>query len=227
MNLYIYTDESGVFDHIHNKYFVFGGVLYLSKNEKDIAIRKYLSVERTIHHKYKTNSELKANYISNSDKGKIFRSLNNTIKFGVIVSQQKVDKNVFNNKKSKQRYLDYAYKIMIKSLLKNLAQEQVFRLEDIENMYIFCDEHTTATDGRYELREGILGELKHGTFNYKFNIFYKPICPDIKSIHLNFYDSRKKPLIRAADIVANKIYYHTLSNSLSEIKTKVFLIYLP
>lgn len=37
MNLYIYSDESGVFDNKHEKYFVFGGLIFLSKFEKDNA----------------------------------------------------------------------------------------------------------------------------------------------------------------------------------------------
>ena len=29
MNIYIYSDESGVFDKEHNDYFVFGGLIFL------------------------------------------------------------------------------------------------------------------------------------------------------------------------------------------------------
>ena len=31
MNIYIYSDESGVFDKEHNDYFVFGGLILLGK----------------------------------------------------------------------------------------------------------------------------------------------------------------------------------------------------
>ena len=33
MNLYIYSDESGVFDKVHNDIYVYGGVLFLSKED--------------------------------------------------------------------------------------------------------------------------------------------------------------------------------------------------
>ena len=35
MNIFVYSDESGVFDVAHNDFYVFGGILFLSKNEKD------------------------------------------------------------------------------------------------------------------------------------------------------------------------------------------------
>ncbi|MDU1224784.1 hypothetical protein [Varibaculum cambriense] len=41
MSIFVYADESGVFDHLHNDYFVFGGILLYSKNQRDIMGRKY------------------------------------------------------------------------------------------------------------------------------------------------------------------------------------------
>jgi len=48
LNIYVYSDESGVFDKAHNKIFVFGGLLFLSKEDKDVAVRKYIRAEKTI-----------------------------------------------------------------------------------------------------------------------------------------------------------------------------------
>ncbi|MBA9875370.1 DUF3800 domain-containing protein, partial [Ralstonia insidiosa] len=68
-------------------YFVFGGLIFLDKNTKEVENRKYINVERTIreNNAYE-NLELKATTLSNKDKGKIFRSLNKCIKFGVVVN---------------------------------------------------------------------------------------------------------------------------------------------
>ena len=33
MDIYVYSDESGVFDINHNEYYVYGGVIFLNKNE--------------------------------------------------------------------------------------------------------------------------------------------------------------------------------------------------
>lgn len=90
----------------------------------------------------------------------------------------------------------------------------------IDNIRIFVDEHTTATNGRYELREAIEQELKKGTYNYNYNTYYEPILPSVKSIELKYCNSSKISLIRAADIVANKIYTTTLRNELHTLKNK-------
>lgn len=47
MNIFVYSDESGVMDKKHNKYFVFGGVMFLSKEEKDNASHQYVAAEKT------------------------------------------------------------------------------------------------------------------------------------------------------------------------------------
>lgn len=86
MNIYVYSDESGVFDKEHNDYFVFGGLILLGTEEKENWARKYSSVEKTL----RTNKgvaddyELKATQITNKEKGKLFRSLNGCHKFGVV-----------------------------------------------------------------------------------------------------------------------------------------------
>ena len=35
MNIYVYSDESGVFDKEHNDYFVFGGLILLGTEDKE------------------------------------------------------------------------------------------------------------------------------------------------------------------------------------------------
>lgn len=41
MNLFIYSDESGVFDKAHNKYYVYAGLIFFNKKDKDDAIRLF------------------------------------------------------------------------------------------------------------------------------------------------------------------------------------------
>ena len=91
INIFIYSDESGVFDKIHNDYFVFGGLICIGKESKDIMSRKYSHAENvvreTVHNK---NQEIKASTISNKNKGKLFRSLNDCHKCGVIIKEQQI-----------------------------------------------------------------------------------------------------------------------------------------
>ncbi|MDE6289438.1 MAG: hypothetical protein K2L64_01575 [Ureaplasma sp.] len=136
-----------------------------------------------------------------------------------------MNKNIFNNKKSKQRYLDYAYKIGLKKFILSLDESNKIPLEDIHEIQIYMDEHTTATDGKYELREGILQELKEGTFNSNYKIFYKPICCNLKSVILNHYHSHEKSLIRVADIYANYAFW-TFNNNMN-LLYEIFVCDLP
>ena len=86
MNLFVYSDESGVFDQANQKYFVFGGIILLSKAEKDNISRKFIAVENEIRKK-KNVGELKASRLDGKQKRRLFGTLNGTIKWGVVVNQ--------------------------------------------------------------------------------------------------------------------------------------------
>ena len=110
MDLFIYSDESGVFDKDHNEIYVYGGLIFLGKEQKDDYFRKYIAAEKVLRgQKYADDEELKACRISNKEKGKLYRSMNGAIRFGVIVNQKNVLARIFQSKKDKQRYLDYAF----------------------------------------------------------------------------------------------------------------------
>lgn len=226
MDLFIYSDESGVLDYLHNDYYVFGGILLIGKESKDIAVRKYLTAEKAIRssEKYEKNAELKATKISNSEKGKLYRSLNNYYKFAVVIKQKSIHKKIFEEKKSKQRYLDYAYKLGLKKLLQELISENIIDINNIDNIRVFADEHTTATNGKYELRELLLQEFKSGTFNTDYNIFFKPIIPNLKNVEVCYCNSEKTPLVRAADIIANRVYYHANKDQIDKLKNTNHLV---
>ena len=157
--------------------------------------------------KYPNDYELKATNINNSEKNKLYRSLNQCHKFGVIIKQKYVLDRIFEGKKDKQRYLDYAYKIAVKRAFQNMIDNKTINPDDVERIYFYVDEHSTATNGCYELKEGLEQEFKLGTYNYNWHKFYPPIFPRMKDIRLEFCNSSSKLLVRASDIVANKIYY--------------------
>ena len=209
MDIYIYSDESGVFDREHNDVFVFGGLIFLYKEDKEIWERKYINAERTIRkiECMEKEAEVKASNISQKNKGKLYRSLNQTSKFAVIINQNRVLPKVFADKKTKQRYLDFVFKIAVRRHFERLISEGVINPDEVENLYFYIDQHTTATNGRYELRQALESEFKKGTFNWAWDTFYPPLFPKLKSLELNYYDSKKKTLIRAADIIANHVFY--------------------
>lgn len=215
MNIFIFSDESGVFDVKHNDLFVFGGVILLSKEDKELLSRKYTSAEKRVRDKmeYSKQQEIKASLVSNGDKLDLYKALNDCYKFGVVIKQKEVNHNIFNDKKSKQRYLDYAYKIGIKRALQSLIKQGIIRVEEVENIYFFVDEHSTATNGRYELKESLEREFKYGTFNGTWSKYYPPLFPKAKVIDLKFCNSASILLVRAADIVANRIFYLERQNA--------------
>ena len=70
MNIYIYSDESGVFDKIHNDYYVYGRIVLLGEEKKAEWERRYLSVEKNIRRNsgYSKDMEIKATTIRNQEK---------------------------------------------------------------------------------------------------------------------------------------------------------------
>ena len=124
MNIYIYSDESGVFDKEHNDYFVFGGIILLGTQDKENWSRKYSHIEDTLRRNKRVSRdyELKATRVTNKEKGKLFRTLNKCYKFGVVIREKNVLDRIYQSKKDKQRFLDYAYKIAVKRAFENLIQ---------------------------------------------------------------------------------------------------------
>ena len=111
----------------------------------------------------------------------------------------------------KQRYLDFAFKIGLKKALSLLVDQGKIVASDVENINVYVDEHTTATDGKYELRESLLQEFKYGIHNWNYNLFFPPMFPEMLDVNLTFCNSEKYPLVRAADIIANKMYHSVVS----------------
>ena len=205
MNIYVYSDESGVFDVKHNEYFVFGGIIIIGNQEKETYTRKYISVEKLIrdNEQIPKEKEVKASCISNTNKNNLYKSLNQCYKFGIIINQKKLHNEIFNDKKSKQRFLDFAYKLAVKNALQNMISKHIISAANVDHLYFYVDEHSTATNGKYELHEALEQELLHGTFNYNYNKFYPPILPNASSVNVEFWNSASTTLVREADIVAN------------------------
>ena len=230
MNLFVFSDESGVFDRQHNDIYVFAGLILLSSESKEEWSRKYSAAERRIRisGKYRRDQELKASLVSNSEKLDLYKSLNGCHKFAVVIRQQKLLGSIFESKKDKQRYLDYAYKIGVRRAMEQLVGEGLVNPSEVENMYFFVDEHTTATNGRYELKEALEREFKNGTYNYNWDKFFPPLFTSINTVNLEYCNSATKLLVRAADVVANRVFYLARNSMLSSLAdSKVLLTILP
>ena len=144
-------------------------------------------------------------------------------------SKKKLLDRIFISKKDKQRYLDFAYKIAVKRAFQSLINQKLVNPNEVERIYFCVDEHTTATNSIYELRESLEQEFKRGTYNFDYSIYYEPIFKCLKDLHLEYCNSASKLLIRAADIVANRVYYLAKNEyklKLSQINN-INVVYLP
>lgn len=227
MSIFVYADESGVFDPAHNDTFVFGGLLFLDKDTRDLAKRRYISAERALHDAgVCCNQEMKATRLSNKQKAGMFRSMNPYHRFGVVVEQARVLSQITQDKKSKQRYLDYVFKRGLKAKFEQLIHVGALRAADVDDIYVFMDEHTTATNGRYELCESLQNEFKRGTYNSDWDHFFPPLFPGMRRVEFNMKDSCQDPLIRAADITANRLYFSVVNNQ-PQMASSIYYITLP
>lgn len=227
MELYIYSDESGVFDNKHNQYYTYGGLIIVGKELRDNVARKYVGAEKNIAKAYPSGMELKAALVSNRHKSKLYGAVKPYNKFGAIITQANVHEKIFAHKASKQRYLDYVYKMALKNAFIEMEAANIIKFDDVTGLNVYVDEHTTATDGRYELRQALLQEFKIGTFNMEWNIFYKPIFPNLQDVKLQYCNSSKVPLVRAADIVANHLYYLSTSRQRIDTENHLFVKRFP
>lgn len=174
-----------------------------------IAARKYIAAEKAVRRSLclPDDYEIKASAIPNKYKAKLFRSLNRQFRFGAIISQERVLDSIYSDKKDKQRYLDYVYKIMIKRYFKSLIASGVLSKTEAHHFHFYVDEHSTATNGRYELKDSIERELMYGTYNQTWDHRYEPIFDVVGKVDLKFSNSADVTLVRAADIIANRIHF--------------------
>lgn len=218
MDIFVYADESGVFDRYHHDKFVFGGVIFLDKDEKDLAYRKYVSAERTIKgvcDLKATGGEAKACALPPKHKSSLFKLMAPYRRYAFVIDLKRVYEDFFNDKKSKQRYMDYAFKVGLKTVLGKYVRAGVIDKHDVGDVLIRFDQHTTATNGRYELKESIEEEFKHGMNNFKYNIVHPPLFPSMRgSVGVKFTDSKADAMIRASDIVANMTFHYERSGTI-------------
>lgn len=226
MNLYIYSDESGVLDKKNSRFFIFAGLIFLSKEDRDVSSRKYIAAENVVRRIESMSSidEVKATTISNQSKRKLYRSLNKVQKFGIVIRQDQLFDSMFQSKKTKQRYLDWAYKKAVKSKLKQLISKGLIEQSSVERMYFYVDEHTTATDGLYELKESLEQEFRFGTYNWETMVHYPPLFPELLEVQVNYCNSKTNTLVRSADIVANQLYHMAVTNNYNKADGRHFNI---
>lgn len=236
--VYINIDDSGKLVD-NEKVAIYAGLVFTSKVEKDKFITQYRSIVEHIKCKYckediyicknnKTCPELKHNML----KPKHNRQLMNYIKkysiLCCIINNDNVYPNIKSNTASRGRFLDFSLKLLIKNTIKGLIKETRINPNLPIKLIINIDEQTTKTNGYYNLRDGIIEELKYGIVNYNYSIFHNPVVNSTLEVDVCYQKSEKSYLIQASDLVAGtirKLYLNNINDLLEFSKRIEFVNY--
>lgn len=211
--IYINIDDSGKLTK-NEKIAVYGGIVFLSKQEKDKFITQYKSIVSDIKCHYCKEGksvclhrcpELKSNNLLPSHNRRLFNYMKHYFVISCVIENQKVYGPIIQDKASKGRFLDYALRRLIKDTVKKLVEEKKIDPYLPVSLVINIDEQTTKSNGYYDLKEGIREELLHGISNYDYGTFHPPILFHTLTISLKYQKSDKSYVIQAADLIAGRV----------------------
>lgn len=236
--IYINIDDSGKLVD-SERVSIYAGLVFISKKEKDKFITQYRSIVKDIRCKYckedvaicnsnKSCPELKHNML----KAKHNRQLMNYIKkysiLCCVINNDKVYSNIKDNTASRGRFLDYSLKLLIKQTIKGLIKENRVNPNFPIKLVVNIDEQTTKTNGYYNLKDGIIEELKYGIYNYNYGTYNTPIVNSELEVDVCYQKSEKSYLIQASDLIAGtvrRLYLNNVENILEFMKRIDFVNY--
>ena len=211
--IYINIDDSGKIS-AKEDIAVYAGVIFLSKKEKDKFITQYRSIIDSLKCKYcplnKGNCNNKCPELKHFNLKKCdLRRLHNYIKkyhtLACIINNKNIYYRIINDKASKGRFLDYSLRRLIKESIINLEKDNLIDTNKDLNIILNIDEQTTKSNGYYNLKDGLIEELKYGIINYDYSSVYKPIIKGNLYINLHYQKSNKCYTVQAADLVAGSV----------------------
>lgn len=216
--IYINLDDSGKLtfkEHIS----VYAGLVFLSKSEKDKFITQYRSIIRDIKCNYckECNNrcpEIKNTNIIKKDKRRLMNYIKKYYRIALIIKNDEVYEHIKENKAAKGRFIDYAIRRLIKETIKKLIECQYINPKKPLKVIINIDQQSTKSNGYYNLRDGLIEELKYGIINYNYSIKIDPIMMSDLEIVVSYQDSGKSYLVQGADLLAGTVRKESLSNLL-------------
>ncbi len=237
--LFINIDDSGKIS-LKEEIAIYGGVSFISKDEKDKFITQYRSIVNDLKCRYckiKTCNqkcpELKHSNLKNADKRRLINYIKKYFVFACIINNKKLYPNIINDKASKGRYNDYALRRLIKGLIVKLIKDRKINPYDELKIILNIDEQSTKTNGYYTLKDGLFEELKFGIINFNYAKKHQPIILGDLKIVLTYLKSDKSFVVQAADLIAGttrkrNIYFkNNPQELLKSLKFANFLLFLP
>ena len=209
--IYINLDDSGKLSK-NEIVSVYGGLVFLSKKEKDKFITQYRSIINDIKCKYckcascnKNCPEIKNTNIKNSDKRRIMNYIKKYFVIGLVIYNKDVYTHIIDNKAAKGRFLDYSLRRMIKEVINNQINAKNINSKEPLKVIINIDEQTTKSNGYYNLHDGLVEELKYGISNFNYSCTYNPVVYSDLIVTVTYQDSGKSYLVQAADLISGTI----------------------
>lgn len=217
--VYINLDDSGKLTS-KERVSCYGGVVFISKHEKDKFITQYREIIESVRcfyctHPKKCNKkcpEVKNYNIKTSHKRRFMNYIKHYMMVGFVIDNKKVYEHILNNKASKGRFTDYCVRLLIKEILIKLINKRRVDPNKPVKLVINIDQQTTKSNGYYDLKNGIYEELKYGIYNFNYGKNFKPILFSDLSIDLFYKDSSMSYLIQASDLLAGTIRRIALNN---------------
>ncbi len=224
VNITVFSDESGVFDKKHNDFYVFAGLVFIDDESIKVSRKMYKKAESTVRCSSDISSdvEIKACNISNAAKGSLFRSLNNFEKFGIVIDQKELVDDIFRSKMTKQRYLDSAFTLAVREKLDVMIRRRIIDPSKVNSLKFCIDNHSNTGDKIYEFRETLEETFKEGIINKEAVYYRKPLFSNLQSVQIEYCDSKKNVLIRASDIIANKLFFMAVNNDFTPLRNRNF-----
>lgn len=229
--VYINLDDSGKLtskEHIC----VYGGVVFLSKCEKDKFITQYKSIVESLKCKYcvicnHNCPEIKNTNISKSDKRRIMNYIKKYFVIALIIENDRIYKHIMMNKGAKGRFIDYSIRRLIKETIVILIKNRKINPHLPLKLIVNIDEQSTKSNGYYNLKDGVLEELKYGISNYNYSMKINPIIFSELDVKVTYQNSSKSYVIQAADLLAGTIRKNVLNNEIENREFIDFSIILP
>ena len=237
--LYFFMDESGLLT-VNDPYFVYGGIWFTSQTEKNNFKRKYKSIIKDIKCKYcsvfidmglclHVCPEIKSISLSNSDRRRILNLIkSNSNTFAVINDNGNTFNELLTNKSSRGRYRDYLIKRIVKRVCEHELRQDTIKANKHTHLVIQLDQHTTISNGYYNLNDSIHEELKIGVINYSYGTKFTPIFSADLTLDITHQDSKNNTCIQAADILVGTLRRWSISENIKLINDSTNCrLYLP
>lgn len=218
--LYIYLDDSGKLNS-NDRVCVYGGLVFLSKKEKDKFLTQYRYIVNEIKCKYcsfpsgcnNKCPEIKNVNVKPNDKRRLLNYIRKYFVAAVIIKNDFIFPNIKDNTAARGRFVDYSLKRLIKELVKSLIKKKLINPNESIKIIISIDQQTTKSNGYYDLRSGIYEELIYGISNYNYGSVFNPILFNSLILDVSYKNSKIDYLIQAADLIAGTIRKSVLDNT--------------